>query len=268
MCRFQAALLSALLLALPVHCQDDPGSCRRDDSLHKALGDALNQGAELYNRGDRAGCQRFFQGTLLILKARFAQDAELHKIIERALAEDEPQASVGHRAFALRSALVEVRNGVGPNPAESPRADEGSAPSAETGPAAESRPPIGQPPQQATASLDDEGRILLKIRVYKPVWVEEAREVNGQAVTVKKMKWVAEEEQRPVDLNEVQVYTAGSRKLERTRLAQLLAKERVLLTATGHLPDAAYLQFYKEDTLVLVLPVPKPLPVAPPGTAS
>lgn len=278
MSRYQGvAVLATLLLGLQVQAQYDAVS-RRDDKAYKTLGDIVDKGADMYNRGDREGCHRFFQGTLMVLKDRYADDAELSKIIAKALADDEKQASVGHRAFGLRSAILQVRDLLGPNPgARSVAEDTPAATPATESDASEastSKEPrrrhgsagtAGFPPQQVLASLDDEGNVVLKYRAHKPVWYEETREVNGQQETFKKVKWVAEEHMRKVNLKDVQVYTLGGRRVDSARLPQLLAKGRVVLTANGDLPDPSYLQFYKEGTLILVTPMPAPPTIPAPA---
>lgn len=274
MCRWSCALSVALVMVMPLQAQEEPS--RRDDKLYQALREVLNEGAALYNSGDRNGCHRLYQGTLLILERRFAADAEMHKLIERALASNNRQRATGEQAFALRTAIVEIRNRVGPNPGAMPPMGEDSAASsggyydaggsqAETAApkAARRNAPRGLPPQQALASLDEEGNIQVQYAAYKPVWTEEKRDIDGRTEVVKKMKWVSETCMMKVEIKQVQVYTAAGRKLDGARLPPLLAKPRTVLTATGELPDPGYLDYYKADTLLLVLPMPQP--IAPPA---
>ncbi len=92
-------------------CADSPpGGKNTNQQVADALKDILNRGATLYNQGDRNGCYRLFEGALLAFKPQFAQDAKLMAIVAKGLREAEAHQGVGERAFALRTALVDVRN--------------------------------------------------------------------------------------------------------------------------------------------------------------
>lgn len=115
------ALLAACLASLSfpqsaLRAQQDemPADQKGNEKLYNALRDVINQGADLYNSGDRNGCYRLFQGALITVKAQVASNPELQKLIESGIAEAETQPSVGHRAFALRGVLNDVRNKIGP----------------------------------------------------------------------------------------------------------------------------------------------------------
>ncbi len=82
-----------------------------------ALRDIMNHGADVYNRGDRNGCYRLFEGALLALRIHLADRPDLLRVIDRGLAEADRQESVGERAFTLRKALDDVRKGLKTRPA-------------------------------------------------------------------------------------------------------------------------------------------------------
>ena len=54
-------------LRLPPHLRPLP-----NQQLSDLLRDVINQGADLYNGGDRNGCYRLFQGALLVLRAQLS----------------------------------------------------------------------------------------------------------------------------------------------------------------------------------------------------
>src|SRR5262249_15849422 len=82
-------------------------------ALHASLKDVINQGATLYNRGDRYGCYRVYDGALRAIRPLLANHADLQKQIDEALAGVEQLPSPGHRAFALRDVLDTVRGKLG-----------------------------------------------------------------------------------------------------------------------------------------------------------
>src|SRR5690348_8855991 len=96
---FRHAFLAACLCAFAL-----PGVARSADDdmpeggkqLPAALKDIINHGADLYNSGDRNGCYRLFEGTLLALKAQLANRPDVQKVIEAGLADAASQPSVGH----------------------------------------------------------------------------------------------------------------------------------------------------------------------------
>src|SRR5437870_1997957 len=84
-----------------------------DRALHSSLKDVINQGASLYNRGDRYGCYRVYDGALRAIRPLLGNHADLQKLIDEALAGVEQLPSPGHRAFALRDVLDAVRGKLG-----------------------------------------------------------------------------------------------------------------------------------------------------------
>jgi hemoglobin len=116
--------MSLLLYAAP---SQEPGAERTqtgaesaptadlDRQVYETLRTVINAGADLYNRdGDRAGCYRLFQGSLLTLRPLLAHHPELQKDIDSALAEAERLPTMSARAFALRKVMDEVRARVRP----------------------------------------------------------------------------------------------------------------------------------------------------------
>jgi hemoglobin len=111
-------VLSALVLTGP---WNGPGSARGQDplskidrkdfdaTLFKTLRLVINQGADLYNSGDWAGCYRLYEGALLAYRPLLNHHPESQKTIETALVEAARSPVVGDRAFVLRKAIDKVR---------------------------------------------------------------------------------------------------------------------------------------------------------------
>jgi hemoglobin len=98
-----------------------------DKKVYDALKMVINTGADLYNRdGDRAGCYRLYQGSLLTLRPLLDHRPELQKAIDTGLSTAEGQLSVGARAYALRKVLGEVRDKL------KPAVQGGTSPAADT----------------------------------------------------------------------------------------------------------------------------------------
>jgi hypothetical protein len=111
-----AALLCAAGTAV---AQEKGGPSHGGTELNQALRDAINLGANLYNRfGDHAGCYRVYQGTLITLKPFLP--AELQKKVDATLERAEKLGNFSDRAFELRAMIDEVRDwtkaGVRPSP--------------------------------------------------------------------------------------------------------------------------------------------------------
>jgi hypothetical protein len=104
-CLLAASLVSLLvLLAGRALAQDKHG----DADLNLALKEAVNVGANLYNRfGDHAGCYRVYQGALIAVKPFLQPD--LQKKVEEGLARAEKLPGFSERAFELRSVIDEIR---------------------------------------------------------------------------------------------------------------------------------------------------------------
>jgi hemoglobin len=118
-------------------CADQPSASAPSPSaanqqLSDLLRDVINQGADLYNGGDRNGCYRLFQGALLVLRGQLT-DPDMRKRIDTGLAEAERQASPPERAYALRRVLDDIRERVKPQRKQAvdsgaPRTERGVAP--------------------------------------------------------------------------------------------------------------------------------------------
>ena len=65
--------------------------------------------AALFNEGDRAGCYRLYEGSLLTLRPLLEHHQDLQQAIDTAFADADKQRSVGARAFSLRTALDKIR---------------------------------------------------------------------------------------------------------------------------------------------------------------
>jgi hemoglobin len=83
-----------------------------DKSLPAVLRTIINTGADLFNRGDHAGCYRLFQGALLAVHPQLESHPELQKAVDDALANAQKKTGMDDRAFVLRDALDKVRNGL------------------------------------------------------------------------------------------------------------------------------------------------------------
>src|SRR5438445_6163467 len=81
-----------------------------DKQIRASLPKVINTGADLFNEGDRAGCYRLYQGSLLTLRPLLEHHADLQKAIDKAMADADQQPTVGARAFALRGALDKIRH--------------------------------------------------------------------------------------------------------------------------------------------------------------
>lgn len=112
--RWQRCLVVGILtfmMAGNAWSADPPaGAKNSNQQVADTLKEILNRGAALYNDGDRNGCYRLFEGALLALKPQFAHNTELSAIVDKGFREMEQHQSVGERAWALRTALVDVRN--------------------------------------------------------------------------------------------------------------------------------------------------------------
>jgi hypothetical protein len=115
---FLATGLLLVVGANPCFPADDAGSVSTksiDQSLHLALRDVINQGADIFNQGDQAGCYRLFQGALMIARSQLSHHPDVQKLIDEGLTRTE-QGSTGKRAWVLRKLLDDVRDKINPNP--------------------------------------------------------------------------------------------------------------------------------------------------------
>jgi hemoglobin len=137
--------LWALLAAAGRAQNPPPGAPERkgpDAILYNTLRDVINRGADLYNRGDWAGCYRLYEGALMALQPLLEHRPELQKAISDGLAKAESDAVLYRRAWVLRSVLDKVRSDVNPNPRPAPKPEDKTV---EKKP--ESKPPEPKPPE-------------------------------------------------------------------------------------------------------------------------
>jgi hypothetical protein len=80
-----------------------------DHRLVKILTDLTNEGVELYNSGDHAGCYHTFRALLLAVKPMLEGRKDLQDAIDRGLAGAAGLPEMYARAYALRATLDEVR---------------------------------------------------------------------------------------------------------------------------------------------------------------
>jgi truncated hemoglobin YjbI len=79
-----------------------------DGRAHQAASDVISLGAPMFNSGNREGCLRLYQGTLIALRTTLDHRPELVAAIDAKLAVAKGGGSTSEKAFALRAALDEV----------------------------------------------------------------------------------------------------------------------------------------------------------------
>src|SRR4051812_33194254 len=112
-----AGALTAATLSTPGNAPADDKPLDRKDldaAIHRMLRTVINQGADLYNNGDWAGCYRLYEGTLLGIQPLLDHRPELQKAIDTAVVEAARSPQIGDRAFVLRKAIDRVRKDTGP----------------------------------------------------------------------------------------------------------------------------------------------------------
>ena len=85
------------------------GPAELDRLALDVLRDVHNRGADLYNRGDPAGCYRLYQGALLVVRPFLGHRPVLQKVIEDGLAEVSRTDGVKIQAFRLHEVIEDVR---------------------------------------------------------------------------------------------------------------------------------------------------------------
>jgi truncated hemoglobin YjbI len=90
-----------------------------DQGVYRALTEAINKGADLYNGtadspNDPAGCYRLWQGALLALKPLLDYQPEWQKAIDAGLAEAETTPQMKARAWVLRRVMDKIREDINP----------------------------------------------------------------------------------------------------------------------------------------------------------
>jgi hypothetical protein len=87
--------------------------------LYTSLRDAINYGAELFNKqADHAGCYRVYQGALITARPYVAVD--LRKRIDDTIVRAEALPYYSERAFEARRMLDEIRTKIGPGKTSAP----------------------------------------------------------------------------------------------------------------------------------------------------
>jgi hypothetical protein len=118
------------------------------------------------------------------------------------------------------------------------------------------------------ARLNDQGQIVIEFATpttsYVPLNVKtpDGKEVVTyvpQSLIVPQMRYFPKET--------VKAYTVDGKKFSSKKLADLLQKETlVLVSQNGKLPAPFFLQFFKKNIVVLVVPTNSPAPVTAPQT--
>jgi hemoglobin len=129
----------ALCLGGTARAADPPREAHGDrgpeEKMYNLLRDLINEGADLYNAGDYAGCYRLWEGALKTMRP-FIEPSGPHaawgKAVEAGFAEAQGQPFMWQRAWALRKAMDKVRDDIHP-----PKKGEAAATTA---------PPAGRPP--------------------------------------------------------------------------------------------------------------------------
>jgi hypothetical protein len=74
-----------------------------------ALREVHNRGAELYNRGDAAGCYRMYESALLVVRPFLAHRPAIQAVIDAGLAEVAKTDGAKIQAFRLHEVIEDVR---------------------------------------------------------------------------------------------------------------------------------------------------------------
>jgi hypothetical protein len=108
----RSLLAAATLAAAAASAQppQPPTLAELDKMAADALREAHNRGAELYNRGDPAGCFRMYEGALLTVRPFLAHRPAARKALDDGLAEVEKSPDgVKVQAFRLHEVIEQVR---------------------------------------------------------------------------------------------------------------------------------------------------------------
>jgi truncated hemoglobin YjbI len=79
-----------------------------DAHINKTLRTVINQGADLYNSGDWAGCYRLYEGALLALKPFLEHYPDLQKDIDAGVLNAARTPQLADRAFVLRDVINKI----------------------------------------------------------------------------------------------------------------------------------------------------------------
>jgi hypothetical protein len=95
--------------ALAATAPAQPPAAGVDKLADEVLKDVHNRGAELYNRGDPAGCYRMYQGALLAIRPFLAHRPAAQKVLDNGLAEVAKATDPKVQAFRLHQIIEQVR---------------------------------------------------------------------------------------------------------------------------------------------------------------
>jgi hypothetical protein len=108
--RFLSAAF-ALGLATAASAQSPPTFAELDKRAVDVLRDIHNRGAELYNRGDPAGCYRMYEGALVTVRPFLAHQPAVLKTLDAGLAEvAKSPDGVKVQAFRLHELIEAIRS--------------------------------------------------------------------------------------------------------------------------------------------------------------
>jgi hypothetical protein len=137
--------------------------------------------------------------------------------------------------------------------------------------------PSGPPPQMMAVKYDKEGFLtaITTVPVYKEVERNQVVIVDGKPVTtiVKSAVMESVPVTRQYKVKDMKLFGLDGLPIDADKLPKLLARETMVLVSPDGRPlDSFYTQFFKEGTLVIVLPTPKaeaipvplPRPIPPP----
>jgi hemoglobin len=111
--RFSAVTFGTLALTLalarPAPAAEPLGRADLDIRIHAALADAINQGAPVFNAGNPDGCYYLYQGALTAVTPLLDHRPALQQSVTAKVQQAKALRTASDRAFALRSAIDEVR---------------------------------------------------------------------------------------------------------------------------------------------------------------
>jgi RNA polymerase sigma factor (sigma-70 family) len=152
--------------------------------------------------------------------------------------------------------------------AASPAFNAAPAPAEDAKPSDRVELPKDFPPQQALAKVDKEGQITVKnqVNTYKVVTTPGPGPGQTTAAMVPETSIIATNYKS----DEYSAHDVKGKKIEPKDLAKRLEKEALVLTSNSGKPvDPLHLRLMKEDTIVLVLPLPQAaVPPTPAGAAA
>src|SRR5205807_7231068 len=99
-----AACAVAVCLAGPARAADEPaeaGDKGHEEKVFTLLRDLINEGADLYNGGDYAGCYHFWEGALKALRPTLEHHEAWQKAVDSSLAEARGTPTMWQRAWVL-----------------------------------------------------------------------------------------------------------------------------------------------------------------------